>query len=324
MAYNSPMEKPAPAPPAGSSRWQNFWKIYGRTLALFLSMAVGALLPQGGALSWIVPYLLMGMLFFAFLDISITRESLHPSILGLLLANLAVPLAVYYLLRGADPDLALVGFITAVAPTATATPVIVSYLRGRIDYVLPAVLVTNIGVALILPFALPAVAGATVHITTAEVLPSVLEVMFVPLLLAFVLRRFLPPVQRFLLPAKRISFPIWLMMLFVVMAKASAFLQSNSGTPAIRLGWIALLSLGTCIVNFVLGAWIGGTAFRREASQSLGQKNNSFTIWIALTYLNPLAALGPTFYVLYHNLYNGYQLYRQGLSVTQPGPAEKT
>jgi BASS family bile acid:Na+ symporter len=318
------MEKTPPAPPAQPSRRQGFWKIYGRTLALFLSMAAGALAPRGQALSGIIPYLLMGMLFFAFLDISITRESFHPSILAIFLANLAVPFAAFFLLRGVDFDLALVGFITAIAPAATATPVIVSYLRGRIDYVVPAVLVTNIGVALVLPFALPAVAGATVHITTAEVLPSVLEVMFVPLLLAFVLRRFLPPVQKFLLPAKAVSFPIWLTMLFVVMAKASAFLQSNSGIPLIRLGWIALLSLGTCIVNFALGALIGGTAFRREASQSLGQKNNSFTIWIALTYLNPLAALGPTFYVLYHNLYNGYQLYRQGLSVTQPGPADKT
>lgn len=306
------------------SRWARLWRLYGRTLALFLAMAVGALFPQGQAASGIVPYLLMGMLFFAFLDISFTRESFHASILWVFLANLAVPLAVYFLIRGLDPDLALVGFLTAIAPTATATPVIVSYLNGRVDYVLPLVLVTNVGIALILPFALPWVAGATVHITTAEVLPSVLEVMFVPLILAFVLRKFLPPVQRFLLPAKVISFPIWLTMLFIVMAKASAFLQSNSGTPPIRLAWIALISLGSCIVNFALGAWIGGPVFRREASQSLGQKNNSFTIWIALTYLNPLAALGPTFYVLYHNLYNGYQLYERERSEEIAARAERT
>jgi BASS family bile acid:Na+ symporter len=295
------------APPSNGR--QRLWKLYGRTLALFLAMVAGALFPQGQAASGIVPYLLMGMLFFAFLDISFTRESFHAGILWVFLSNLAVPFAVYFLIRGWDPDLALVGFLTAIAPTATATPVIVSYLHGRVDYVLTLVLVTNVGIALVLPFVLPWAAGATVRITTAEVLPSVLEVMFLPLILAYLLRRFLPSVQRLLLPAKAVSFPIWLTMLFIVMAKASAFLQSNRDTPISRLAWIALIALGSCIVNFALGALIGGRTFRREASQSLGQKNNSFTIWIALTYLHPLAALGPTFYVLYHNLYNGLQLY---------------
>lgn len=291
-------------------RLRRFWKLYGRTLALFLAILAGAFCPAAQTLSGWLPYLLIGMLFFAFLDITITAKSFHWSMLGIFLANLAVPIAVFLLIRGIDPQLALVGFLTAIAPTATATPVIVSYLKGRVDYVLPAVLLTNVGTALVLPFALPWVAGSTVRITTAEVLPSVLLVMFVPLGLAFFLRKFLPAVQRFLLPGKALSFPIWMMMLFIVTAKASAFLQSNTGTSAGLLFWIALLSLATCIINFVLGAWIGGRTFRREASQALGQKNNSFTIWIGLTYLNPLTALGPTFYVLYHNLYNGFQLYQ--------------
>jgi len=293
-----------------STRLRRIWKLYGRTLALILAMAAGTLCPEAQAASGLLPYLLIGMLFFAFLDISITRESFHGSILAIFFANLAIPFGVFFLLRGMDPELALVGFLTAVAPTATATPVIVSYLHGRVDYVLPSVLLTNIGIALILPFALPWVAGATVRITTGEILPPVLLVMFAPLALAFLLRRFLPAVQRFLLPGKALSFPIWLLMLFIVTSKASAFLQTNTGTSVERLVWIALISLATCTVNFALGAWIGGRSFRREASQALGQKNNSFTIWIALAYLHPLVALGPTFYVLYHNLYNGYLLSR--------------
>jgi BASS family bile acid:Na+ symporter len=299
--------KPGSAPLP--SRLQKMWRLYGRTLALVAAMAAGAMVPEAqGAAGWL-PYLLMGMLFFAFLDISITRESFHASIAAVFLANIAVPLATYFLVRRFNPELALVGFLTAIAPTATATPVIVSYLRGRVDYVLSAVLLTNIGVALIIPFLLPWVAGATVRITTGEVLPSVLEVMFVPLGLAFFLRKFLPGVQRRLLPGKALSFPIWLGMLFIVTSRASAFLRTETGTSAGGLLEIILLSLATCVINFALGAWIGGRTFRREGSQALGQKNNSFTVWIALTYLNPLAALGPTFYVLFHNLYNGFQLY---------------
>ncbi|MFN2300098.1 MAG: hypothetical protein ACK2UB_14730 [Anaerolineales bacterium] len=291
---------------------RRFWKLYGRTLALILAMAAGLLIPAAEVLSGWLPFLLIGMLFLSFLDIRITRESFHWSMLGILLANLAIPSAVFLLARGFDSQLALVGFLTAVAPTATATPVIVSYLDGRVDYILPAVLLTNVGVALILPFLLPLIAGATVHITTAEVLPSVLLVMFVPLGSAFFIRKLLPAVQQRLLPAKVLSFPIWMMMMFIVTAKASAFLRSDTGTPAGLLFGIALLSLISCIANFVVGALLGGRTFHHEASQALGQKNNSFTVWIALTYLHPLAALGPTFYVLYHNIYNGFQLFRHG------------
>ncbi|MBN2083801.1 MAG: hypothetical protein JW748_01155 [Anaerolineales bacterium] len=310
-----PPNIPAPRP----SLLRKIWRLYGRTFALILAMIAGALVPEAQSAAGLLPYLLMGMLFFAFLDITVTRESFHASMLLIFLANLAIPLAFFFLLRPIDPVVALIGFLTAIAPTATATPVIVSYLRGRVDYVLPCVLLTNIGIALILPFLLPWVAGTTVRITTGEILPPVLEVMFVPLGLAFLLRKCFPAAQRFLLPGKVLSFPIWLAMLFIVTSRASAFLQSSAEFSASQLLWIGFISLLICVANFGAGALIGGRDFRREGSQVLGQKNNSFTVWIALTYLHPLAALGPTFYVLYHNLYNGLQLYTAEREATLKG-----
>lgn len=290
------------------SKWQYLWKLYGRTLALMLAIVAGALFPQAQSLSAWIPYLLVTMLFFSYLDISITRSSFRQSIFLLLLANMALPFLAYFLLRWADEELALVGFISAVTPTAIAAPVFVGFLRGRVDYVATTMLLTNIGIAVMIPFALPLVAGSTGEVSTWEVLPQVLLVMFVPLVLAG-LARLLPDNARALVrKGKAVSFPIWLFVLFAVTSKSSAFIQSNTSGSVWRLAEIALISLVVCAVNFALGGWIGGAEFRREASQALGQKNNSFTIWLALTYLNPLAALGPTFYVVYHNLYNGYQL----------------
>ena len=60
-----------------------------------------------------------------------------------------------------------------------------------------------------------------------------------------------------------------------------------------------------------LGRMIGGKSFAQEASQSLGQKNTTFTIYLALTYANPLVAFGPTSYVLWHNLWIAWQLHLQ-------------
>jgi BASS family bile acid:Na+ symporter len=293
------------------SRIDRLWRLYGRTLALILAMIVGALLPQAQAASAGLSYVLMGMLFFAFLDITITRKSFHASLLIIFLANIAIPFVIYLLLLRINSVIALAGFITAIAPTATATPVIVRFLHGKVDYAVTSVLLTNVGIALLLPFILPWVAGPTVHISTMDILPSVLEVMFIPLGLALISRLLPAAAQNVFRRGKPLAFPLWLIVLFLVTSKASAFLWENRSISAGMLLSIAILSLVTCALNFALGAWIGGRDFRREASQALGQKNNSFTIWVALSYLTPLTALGPTCYVIYHNLYNGYQLYAQ-------------
>ena len=95
----------------------------------------------------------------------------------------------------------------------------------------------------------------------------------------------------------------------IISAKASQFIFVEGSTSISEVLEIACLALAICVVNFVLGAVLGGREFWQESSQALGQKNNSFAIWIALTYINPLAAMGPTIYILYHHIYNTWQIY---------------
>jgi hypothetical protein len=68
----------------------------------------------------------------------------------------------------------------------------------------------------------------------------------------------------------------------------------------------------SCSSALVILHWgaIGGRGLVRECSQSLGQKNTTFTIFLALTYGRPLIALGPTCYVIWHNLWNAWQLHQ--------------
>jgi BASS family bile acid:Na+ symporter len=134
--------------------------------------------------------------------------------------------------------------------------------------------------------------------------------MFVPLILARLVRCLPQRAQTIIRIGKRFTFPVWLANLFIISAKASAFIRSESPDSMIVLIQIALISLLICVINFSLGALLGGRHYWQETSQALGQKNNSFAIWIALTFINPLVAMGPTFYVLYHNLYNTWQIYR--------------
>ena len=98
--------------------------------------------------------------------------------------------------------------------------------------------------------------------------------------------------------------------MFLITANASDFVRQHAEIPHLQLAQIAGTSLLVCAANFALGRWIGGREFPREASQALGQKNTTFTIYLALAYASPLVALGPTCYVIWHNLWNSWQLHR--------------
>ena len=285
---------------------QNYSKVFG----LLLTMTFGALLPQLHTFSFLIQYLLMSMLFFAFLDIEFKPQTFQKSVIWVLFANIAVAFISYTLLASFDRMLALAAFMTAIAPTAIAAPVIIGFIKGEVEYVVTAVLVTNVSSAVIIPLVLPLLLGANVQISVWEVLQPVLVVMFVPLILARLAVRLPSRAQDVVRRGKAFSFPIWLVNLLIISANASNFLRNGNTDSISTLTTIALVSLAICIVNFGLGALLGGRSHWQEASQALGQKNLSFVIWIALTFINPLVAMGPTFYILYHHLYNSWSIYQ--------------
>jgi BASS family bile acid:Na+ symporter len=288
----------------------SFLAAQGKGLSLLFTMVIGALFPQAHYFSFLIKSLLMVMLFFAFLDIEFKPQGFKKSILWVLLANIAVAFVSYLVLTPFGIVLALAAFMTASAPTAIAAPVIIGFIQREVEYIVAAVLLTNIASALIVPLALPSLLGAQIRISVWEVLQPVLVVMFVPLILAQLVSRLPASTQNIIRQGKALSFPIWLVNLFIITANASDFLRNGNTDSISTLAVIALVSLVICIVNFGVGALLGGRSHWQEASQALGQKNLSFVIWIALTFINPLVAMGPTFYILYHHLYNSWMIYQ--------------
>jgi len=282
----------------------------GKVVSLLVTMVIGAFLPQAHALTFMVQYLLMTMLFFAFLDLPAKNLSIHPGVIKVLIANLLLGIGWYYLFSRVDHELAMTAFIIAMAPTAISSTVIVGFIRGKVDFMVAAVLLTNIVAALVIPFILPNVVGTRVQISTWDVLFPVLITMFVPLILAR-LSAYLPErAQKAIRTGKKLSFLVWLSNLFIISAKASHFLINERSGSLILFFQVAGVALLICIVNFVIGAILGGKDYWQESSQALGQKNTSFAIWIALAFMSPLVAMGPTIYTFFHHLYNTWQIYR--------------
>lgn len=284
---------------------------FARTAAILSAMLLGALVPQVHALAGAIRWLVMGMLFLVFLQTRLSPSALHRSHLVLLGANLAMGFAAWGAasLLG-QREVALAAFFCGVTPTAIAAPVIISFLRGRVDYVVAAFLLTNVAVAALMPLMLPIVLGRATPSAFAEVLGSVGLVVFAPMAAAYLVRALHRPAAEWPARLRNVSFGMWVVSLFLITANASDFLRRQADAPRFMLVEIAVVSLLVCIANFTLGRRIGGKDLAREASQALGQKNTMFTIYLALAYAGPLAALGPTFYVVWHNLWNSWQLHR--------------
>jgi bile acid:Na+ symporter, BASS family len=282
-----------------------------RTAALILSILLGMAAPQAHVFSWAIRWLVMAMLFIVFLQVRLTREAVHRSHAWLLAANLAMGFAAW-LVGGwiGGRDVALAAFFAGITPTATAAPVIISFLRGRVDYVVAAFLLTNVVIAALLPAMLPVVLGEATPQVFSAVLVSIGTVVFAPMLGGWLVRRVYPRAAEWPGRLRNVSFGMWTLALFLITANASDFVRAQVAAPMIVLLRIAAVSLAVCIMNFALGYLIGGRQFKREASQSLGQKNTTFTIYLALTYASPLVALGPTCYVVWHNVWNSWQLHR--------------
>jgi BASS family bile acid:Na+ symporter len=268
-------------------------------LAIFL----GILFSQAYIYSFLIKYLLMLMLFFPFLKLEITTFYLNT--IWIVVANITIAFLIYWLVFPFDPELAFFCFLTSITPTATAAPAVMNFLQGNVEYVSLSVLLTNNVIALTIPFLISLLTPQSTHISTQEVLFSILFVFILPFFLAQLLKKLQ---IKFLVKLQSLSFYIWSILIFLASAKATNFIIYESQTNLTKIMAIAISSLVICILNFWLGKIIGGKKFAREASQSLGQKNTMFTVWLALTFLQPIAALGPMFYLFYHNLYNCYQM----------------
>ena len=280
-----------------------------KSLSLLGAIFAGILIPQASQFSYLIYYLLFFMLFMPFLNAKVCLKTFkRKEVYFVLIANIAIGILGYILLKDYYSDLALIALIVGITPTATASPAVMRYLKGNVNFAIATVVVTNIVISCILPFIFRFISDIEIPVYT--LLIQISGIILGPLILGQSIYHFLPQIRTKLLKLKEFGFYAWLMVCFIAVAKASDFVK-NSETDTSLILIIAGISAIICFVNFGLGAQLGGKDLKLETSQTLGQKNTTLTIWIAITYFSPLIALGPIFYLIWHNFYNAYQLATQ-------------
>lgn len=266
----------------------------------------------------ISPYLIFIMLFITYCKVSFHNFRLDGSMGWLLLIQFLGSIAVYFALRSINIAIAQSLFICIFCPTATAAPVITGMLGGKIERVATFSLISNLIVALSAPILL-AMMSESSSITFLDsfkkIALKVLPLLLGPLVVAIIIKLSFPKLRANIAKNQGLTFYIWAIALIIVVGNSVSFIIKEPTSRIPEMTIIAILSFAVCIIQFYLGRKIGNKYGDKIAgAQSLGQKNTILAIWLALTYLDPIASVGPACYIAWHNIVNSAQIYNHAHS----------
>ena len=313
--------------------------------ALWLSMVIGAVgykyfLPLQPSLPWLIFF----MLFFTFCKVNPLDLRLRRWHWAVLFLQISLSLAAYagiYLWTG-NRIIAQGLMLCFIMPTATAAPVIAGKLGGSIQNLTAFTLLSNLATTVIVPVLFPIVYPAAEKAfwpAFTLILSHISPLLLGPFIAAWLLRIIYQRRKKkeFELPVKLAIIPFYLWVASIIVLTAvvteTVLLTFDSYLSTILI--LLVSSFFACLLQFGLGKIIGyklpapskGRDYQDvlvnpaaapktmagvssiTAGQAFGQKNTSLGVWMAQTYLDPLAALGAAAYIIWQNLFNSVQLF---------------
>lgn len=204
-----------------------------------------------------------------------------------------------------------------IGPCASAAPVVTQKLGGNLEEMTTYTFLSNGITALLIPVCFPMIErNADIHFLAAFVLilHKVFAVLVVPMLLAYVVKHFLPGLCRRITSVKDLSYYLWGGSLLIVSGTTMKNIM-HADTSVSFLLLVAVCSLLLCAFQFACGRMIGRRFGETvNAGQALGQKNTAFAIWIACIYLTPISSVGPGCYILWQNIFNSWEIWHYSVA----------
>lgn len=274
------------------------------------------------------PYLIFLMLFITYCRLDL--KDLRPSKAHILLlaVQMGLSAAIYMLVLPFNHTVAEGLFICVFIPTATAAPVITAMLGGSIAFVASYSLLCNLVVAIAAPIVLAVIGDSELGFIDSmlRILSKVSPLLVLPMIAAWGIRKVSHSAHKWICDRQQLSFYIWAVSLFIIVGSCVSFVIRNwneNEVPAISV--MAVGAFVVCLLQFIIGRkigakWAGWRAASEMASrddnsdprvscaQSLMQKNTVLGVWLAMTYMTPMASVAPAAYIAWHNLVNSWQI----------------
>lgn len=281
-----------------------------------IAMLLGAgFYPLFSKLAFLTPYLIFVMLLLTYNKLHLREIRLKRMHLWLLLFQVIGSISVYLLLRPVNEVLAQGIMICILVPTATSAPVITHMLKGNVENLTAYMLLSNLMAVILAPI-LFSYANDMQEISFFSsfimISKHIVLLLIGPLLLALLVKQFLPKLSSKIGSVSGLSFYIWSFALVIVTARTVNFIMQQGNESYMTEILLAAGTLVICLTQFFTGKFVGKLYGETIAGgQSLGQKNTVLAIWMAQTYLLPLSSVGPGAYVIWQNIFNSLQVWRK-------------
>ena len=274
-------------------------------LVIYSSLVVGVLFPAVSSLFQPIPlYSMMSLLFLSFLSINISglwhavRGSAWTLVLFLVFRMILLPLCIALLFRVIWPAYSLSALLLSGISTGVVAPFIANLLGANA----PLVIIMVVTSSLLVPFTLPSLVdllfGQSMEISLFSMMRLLAMVIFIPILLAEILRRVSEPLTEMLIKKQ---YPIALFLFAVtnmgIFSKYSEFLFQKPMT--IAAATLGSFLLGTLyLVSGLLVSWGRRWEDQLAAVISLGIMNNVLVIVFGSQFFTPLEPTVAAMYMI--------------------------
>lgn len=266
----------------------------------------------------IVPYLVFTLLLLTFSSTELRRLRFERIDLWLMLAQTVVAVALFlgFRITTGNVTLAQGMMLGGLCPVAGSVTVVAVTLGAKREYTVAYTIVGNLLVCVLAPVMFTFVGntdGMSAPDAFFAIFGRIASVIGLPFFVMLCLQLWAKPVADKLKKHSGLAFYIWALALLLTLGQTIDFIFLHG-----RGKWPTVIALGigaaaVCVVQLAAGRAIGRRCGDAVAGQQLlFQKNSAMGIWMANTYLNPLASSFLAFYSIWQNLINSYQIWRRG------------
>lgn len=270
-----------------------------------------------------VPYVIFAILILTFSTTDLRRLRFERLDLWLLCAQVVGTIALYLIfsLCGGDRAIAQGMMLGALCPVASSVTVVASMLGARRENTIAYTIIGNLLVCVFAPIVFVVINGdmaTNALVSFLQILWRITLAIGMPFFIMLTIQHFAHPVSDKLKVWSGLSFYLWALALLLTLGQTIDFIFMHGQGHWYVIIILAIGALVICPAQFLIGRRIGRRCGDAIAGQQLlAQKNSAMGIWMANTYLNPLASTFLAFYSIAQNLINSWQLWHKSQKSSQ-------
>ena len=271
---------------------------------LFTAIILGILSPFGQHLKPILPVLLSTLLFFNFYCMTFEKHHFfqRETLLYFLIVLVIGPYLIFPITTSFSEPFRLGILLTVITPSAISGTIVVGIIGGDRGLSVANILIYN----LLSPFSYSFLMKlyfqtGDLQIPIGKIITKLFLLVFIPFVLSLLFKR----IHQLTHPLHVVaSYANFLFLLIVFTAISSSFQQLRT-IPGRELFGVIVFIFFVAGGYYLLGFISGRNLVSKKAlAVTIGQRNLSLCIWLALSNFGSLAAIPPTVYIIIQHIFN--------------------